>query len=132
MSILHVHLIFMLILSYSLFLGLQVQLANGTWFSVAPRPGSVIINLGEMLSEMTSWRAKATIHRVLDLGQVRYSVPFFFEPGYHARFPKVLPRIIKNMDGTTTLELEQDVEYITYGPWIRKLMKDLFLEFIDL
>ena len=72
-------------------IGLQVQLTNGEWFPVAPRCGSVVVNLGKMLAESTGWRVKATPHRVMDLGTDRYSVPFFFEPGYHATFPKVLP-----------------------------------------
>lgn len=110
-------------------IGLQVQLTDGSWFTVAPRPGSVVVNLGKMLAESTGWRVKATPHRVLDLGKDRYTAPFFFEPGYHARFPKVLPTVVKNEDGTTSLMLDDDVEYITYGPWFRANLKKLCAEY---
>ena len=113
-------------------IGLQVQLTNSEWFSVAPRCGSVVVNLGKMLAESTGWRVKATPHRVLDLGVDRYSVPFFFEPGYHATFPKILPVATRNSNEDISLHIDKDVEYITYGPWIRMHLKKLYAEYKDL
>ena len=113
-------------------IGLQVKLSNGEWFAVSPRCGSVVVNLGKMLAESTGWRVKATPHRVMDLGSDRYSVPYFLEPSYHATFPKMLPIPKKNIDGTISLSIDKDAEYITYGPWIRGHLKKLYAEYKDL
>ena len=40
-----------------------------------------------MLSRICNDRIIATMHRVIDIGVDRYSVPFFFEPKYNARIP---------------------------------------------
>lgn len=96
---------------------------------MAPRPGSVVVNLGVVLAESTGFRIQATLHHVMDLGQERYSVPFFLEPGYNATFPKVLPIAVKNEDGSISWKLEGNVEYITYGPWLRQRMSSTRAEY---
>ena len=96
---------------------------------MAPRPGSVVVNLGVMLAESTGNRIQATLHRVMDLGQERYSVPFFLEPGYNSTFPKVLPTAVENEDGSTSWKWDSDVEYITYGPWLRQRMSSMYAEY---
>jgi isopenicillin N synthase-like dioxygenase len=58
--------------------GLQARAADGGWLEV---PGDgVAVNFGQMLSDITGGRIRATEHRVVGgLGE-RHSVPFFFEP----------------------------------------------------
>ena len=68
--------------------------------SVAPRPGSLIVNIGDLLSRVTKGKFKATYHRVRDIGKERYSIPIFLEPRSDAKFE--LP----------------DSSIITYGPWM--------------
>ena len=48
---------------------------DGTWMSVAPRPGSLVINVGDLLSRMTKGNFKAR-----NIGKECYSIPFFLEP----------------------------------------------------
>lgn len=81
--------------------GLEVLRENGEWLGVDPRPGSLVVNIGDLLSRMTNRRFKATMHRVRDVGGDRYSVPFFFEPHAYGKF--TFPD-----NGST----------ITYGPWM--------------
>ena len=50
-----------------------------------------------MLSRITNYILKATLHRVIDIGYDRFSSPFFFEPHYAAKIPS---SIIKNEDGS--------------------------------
>ncbi len=83
--------------------GLEIQNENDEWVKVAPRPGSLVVNIGDLLSRMTKRRFKATKHRVRDTGGDRYSVPFFFEPRADAQFE--FPE-------------KGDLGWITYGPWI--------------
>ena len=35
------------------YLGLEILRDDGTWMSVAPRPGSLIVNIGDLLSQLT-------------------------------------------------------------------------------
>ena len=86
--------------------GLEVLRNNGTWMGVAPRPGSLVVNIGELLSRLTKRRFKATYHRVRDIHRDRYSVPFFLEPRFDAKF-----------------EFPDDNSTITYGPWLIQRMR---------
>ena len=95
--------------------GLQVLLGDDSWFNVAPRPGSFIVNLGKMLAESTGWKVKATKHRVIETGGDRYSFPFFFEPGFSAMVPRSLP--------SCSDESSSEIQYIQYGPWLMENMK---------
>ncbi|XP_052238008.1 uncharacterized protein LOC127849329 [Dreissena polymorpha] len=74
---------FMTLLTPFHFGGLEVMQANGTWAEVNTRPGSLIMNIGDTFSRMLGGRFKATRHRVLDIGEDRYSVPFFLSPKFH-------------------------------------------------
>jgi isopenicillin N synthase-like dioxygenase len=76
--------------------GLQIH-KDGRFQSVKPMPGAFVINIGDMLSRMTNYQLRSTLHRVIDIGTDRYSSPFFFEPFYEAKIPS---SIIKNEDGT--------------------------------
>jgi isopenicillin N synthase-like dioxygenase len=63
--------------------GLEVRTRDGTWATVPPRPGSFVMNLGEMMARWTNGRFRATPHRVwCPVTRNRYSVPFFFGPNY--------------------------------------------------
>ena len=60
--------------------GLEV-LRNGAWTPVAAAPGSLVVQLGDMLARWTNDRYRSTPHRVVGTsGADRYSVPFFVNP----------------------------------------------------
>lgn len=64
--------------------GLEVRHSSGCWIEVPPIPGTLVMNIGDLLEHWTGGVFKATAHRVKAPNHSRYSVPFFFEPGPEA------------------------------------------------
>ena len=63
--------------------GLQVLSKTGQWIDVPQRTGAFVVNLGDMLERMSNGLFRSTPHRVvLQGGSERFSVPFFYEPGF--------------------------------------------------
>ena len=62
--------------------GLELML-NDRWYRVPVIEDCLVVNVGEYMSRMSNNRFKATIHRVMDIGQDRYNtqnpLPFFLE-----------------------------------------------------
>jgi isopenicillin N synthase-like dioxygenase len=58
--------------------GLQVETQRG-WVDVAPRAGSLVVNIGELLELASDGYLRATLHRVLSppAGTQRFSAAFF-------------------------------------------------------
>lgn len=73
--------------------GLRVQLGDRL-VEAAPRPGSYVMNLGEMMQAATNGYLRATKHRVDSPppGVERISIAYFVNPRFEASFPPlVLP-----------------------------------------
>jgi isopenicillin N synthase-like dioxygenase len=64
--------------------GLQAQNPRGEWIDVVPTPGAFVVNLGEMLQEMTGNYFVATTHRVITQ-QARFSSGYFHGPDLRTR-----------------------------------------------
>ena len=64
--------------------GLQALNPAGEWIDVAPVPGAFVINLGEMLQEMTGNYFVATTHRVITAAP-RFSSAYFHGPDLRTR-----------------------------------------------
>ncbi|KPF73324.1 flavonol synthase [alpha proteobacterium AAP81b] len=69
--------------------GLQLLARDGQWLDIAPPPGALVCNIGDMLQRLTGARLPSTTHRVAGpsperAGFSRYSMPFFlhFRPDY--------------------------------------------------
>ena len=78
--------------------GLQV-LHGGRWHDVAPRPGALIVNLGDMIQVWSNDRYRAPVHRVLAMtGRERFSAPFFYNPAYRAAIAP-LPEVARRTGG---------------------------------
>ena len=75
---------FVTLLSTFMYHGLQVEI-DGEYRSIEPVKNAIIVNLGETLARISDNKIKATSHRVLDIGQERYSCPFFLDPKFSAR-----------------------------------------------
>ena len=62
--------------------GLQLLDRDGQWLAVAPPPGALVVNVGDMLQRLTNHVLPSTTHRVVNppperRGVPRYSMPFF-------------------------------------------------------
>ena len=69
--------------------GLQLLTRDGRWIPVSPKPGELVINIGDMLQRLTNGRLRSTSHRVINpeperASHARYSMPFFlhFRPDF--------------------------------------------------
>ena len=62
--------------------GLEVLSTNDEWIPAPYVPGSIVVNIGDLMSQVSGGKFKASYHRVRSSHRKsRYSVPFFFEPG---------------------------------------------------
>ena len=65
--------------------GLQVMTPEGAWVDAPPLPGSLVMNVGDMLHRWSNGRLRSTPHRVINRsGRERYSCPFFYDPDVSA------------------------------------------------
>ena len=65
--------------------GLEVRTRAGRWIAAEPIPGSLVINIADMMQRWTNGRFVSTPHRVANrTGKDRISVPFFANPDYDA------------------------------------------------
>lgn len=69
--------------------GLQVLTRQGHWLGVNPPPGSMVVNVGDMLQRLTNGQLRSTTHRVVNPASdrarhARFSMPFFlhFNPDF--------------------------------------------------
>lgn len=62
--------------------GLELLTRDGRWIPVSPKPGELVVNIGDMLQRLTNGKLRSTTHRVVNppperRGRSRYSMPFF-------------------------------------------------------
>ncbi len=64
--------------------GLQVKGASGDWVMAPPVPGTLVINIGDLMQRWTNGRFRSNPHRVVNAsGRARQSCAVFFDPGFH-------------------------------------------------
>ena len=68
--------------------GLEILAPDGNWIEVRPRPGTFIVNIGDLMARWTNDRWTSTLHRVAipqDGGaERRQSFAFFHQPNWNA------------------------------------------------
>jgi isopenicillin N synthase-like dioxygenase len=62
--------------------GLELLTKEGRWIPVSPRPGELVVNIGDMLQRLTNGVLRSTSHRVVNppperRSFSRYSMPYF-------------------------------------------------------
>ncbi len=65
--------------------GLEILTRDGRWIAVTTLPGTIVVNVGDMLQRLTNHVYPSTTHRVVNppgeaVRQSRYSIPFFLHP----------------------------------------------------
>jgi isopenicillin N synthase-like dioxygenase len=66
--------------------GLQVQNAQGRWVNAPPIPGTLVVNVGDLLSRWTNGEYRSTPHRVINTsGKERLSLVLAFDPDPETR-----------------------------------------------
>ena len=92
--------------------GLQMQSRDGTWKEVFPKPGTLSIHCGALLSYLTGDTLVGTPHRVASDGAHKTAMGFFLEPDF----------------GATVYTLENRFP-VTYAQHLVNLFPDRFSEF---
>jgi len=69
--------------------GLELLTRDGRWIPVSPKPGELVVNIGDMLQRLTNGVLRSTSHRVVNpaperKSHARYSMPFFLH--FHPEF----------------------------------------------
>lgn len=92
--------------------GLQVQSPDGAWIDAPPRPGTFVMNVGQMLHQWSNGVLRATPHRVINRsGRERYSVPFFFDPN--------VATVIAPLPSCVNADQAQRFEPVVFGEYLR-------------
>ena len=65
--------------------GLEAQDKNGNWHKISTDPGTIIVNIGDMLKEVSGGYYPSTTHRVVNpesesANNSRFSMPLFLHP----------------------------------------------------
>lgn len=71
--------------------GLEVLNDRGEWIDAPPIPGTIVVNIGDVLEIMTAGKFTATAHRVRSVKEDRFSFPLFYSCDYHTEV-KPLPQ----------------------------------------
>lgn len=120
--------------------GLQARSSHGAWVDVPPRPGTFVVNIGDMLELWTHGIFRATPHRVRNQGAGdRLSLPFFFDPAWSAPLQPIdLEKVDPNFRERTRppdrerwdgLDLTQFTRSKTYGDYVWEKVKGVFPQF---
>ncbi len=66
--------------------GLETLSDEKGWIPVPPKPGAIVVNIGDIVQVWSNGQYKAAVHRVVPVpaGKSRYSMPFFYQPGSKA------------------------------------------------
>ena len=86
--------------------GLELLTRDGRWIPVSPKPGELVINIGDMLQRLTNGKLRSTTHRVVNpapdrASKARYSMPFFL----HFRSDFLIDALPRNGAGRRAAEM---------------------------
>ena len=84
--------------------GLQVQRIDGTWIEAPPIPGTLVVNVGDLLARWTNDAYRSTPHRVVNSsGRERLSLVLAFDPEPSTRIDprEIFPSEATDYEATT-------------------------------
>ncbi|KAF7315078.1 2OG-Fe(II) oxygenase [Mycena indigotica] len=116
--------------------GLQVKSPAGIWCDVPVIPNAFVVNVGDMLDQLTGGRLPSRYHRVLppspDAGP-RFSFPFFFDFSWSASMvPLDLPAISAEERAAAEARWRSGTFTRVEGQWWQYLAKKVKKVFPDL
>ena len=63
--------------------GLQIQRRTGEWAAMPPIPGTLVVNIGDLLERWSNCRYRSTVHRVINTsGRERLSLVLAYDPNF--------------------------------------------------
>ena len=103
--------------------GLQILDLNNKWIDAPPVADTFYFNIGDMLEAWSNGRLVATPHRVLNSGEERYSIPYFFATDYDT--------VIEPLATQSNASSNKEVLTKKYTPMIagRHLLNQLLRDF---
>ena len=104
--------------------GLELQTTEGRWIPVCPKPGELVVNIGDMLQRLTNGLLRSTSHRVVNppperWGHSRYSMPFFLH--FRSDF------LIEALPGTVPPGEEPKWPPITANDYLQERLREIKL-----
>jgi isopenicillin N synthase-like dioxygenase len=105
--------------------GLELKTRDGRWIPVSPKPGELVINIGDMLQRLTNGHVRSTSHRVFNpnperASHARYSMPFFLH--FRSDF------LIEALPGTVPTGEEPRWEPITADGYLQERLREIKLK----
>ena len=98
--------------------GLEVETAAGDWVRAEPIPGTIVVNLGDIILRWTNGRYHSSLHRVMNnrSGRNRHSMVLFFNQSHDTMVeslstclePGETPKYPPCTSGEHTLQRYQD------------------------
>ena len=104
--------------------GLELLTRDGRWIPVAPKPGELVVNIGDMLQRLTNGVLRSTTHRVVNppperRGFSRYSMPFFLH--FRSDF------LIEALPGTVPAGEQPKWAPITANDYLQERLREIKL-----
>ena len=63
--------------------GLEIRLRSGEWAAMPPIPGTLVVNIGDLLERWSNGRYRSTVHRVINAsGRERLSLVLAYDPNF--------------------------------------------------
>ncbi len=105
--------------------GLQLLTKDGRWIPVSPKPGELVVNIGDMLQRLTNGILRSTTHRVVNppperRGFSRYSMPFFLH--FRSDF------LIEPLPGTVPSGEQPKWPPITANDYLQERLREIKLK----
>ena len=105
--------------------GLELLTRDGRWIPVAPKPGELVVNIGDMLQRLTNGMLRSTTHRVVNppperRGFSRYSMPFFLH--FRSDF------LIEALPGTVPAGEQPKWPAITANDYLQERLREIKLK----
>jgi isopenicillin N synthase-like dioxygenase len=105
--------------------GLELQTKDGRWIPVSPKPGELVINMGDMLQRLTNGYLRSTSHRVVNpapdrASHARYSMPYFLH--FRSDF------LIEALPGTVPAGEQPKWPPITADEYLQERLREIKLK----